>query len=191
MRPSLWHQHTLSDDYFPGDDDVHGVHPRPRAHEFDRAPGQKLLAYVDFEVEEALTDATSIYRVEYDRLARESIHIEFKFVNRSHWIYEEAPTSSLTPVLVAWWRRPRQFSRQSTIFPWIPDDGDRSIFMLFDANTLLPVVRVRLLMFDQEDGRAATGWVALEFISIVSNVPGISADFERVYNTNNVDDDNQ
>jgi len=179
MRPSLWHQHTPSE--FPGYDDVHGAHPRPRAHEFSLTPGQTLLAYVDYEVEQVITDPSSLYRVDYDRLARGSVHIEFKFVERSHWIYEEVPTSTFSTVLVAWWRRPRRFSRDNIIFPWIPDDGERSTFMLFDSNALLPVVRVRLLIFDQEDGRAATGWAALELISTVSNVPGISADLQRVF----------
>jgi len=174
MRPAYYHQHDDASTYF-GDDDVHGEHPRPRAHEFDEAPGLALLAYVDDNVEQSLMAADAIYREEYGRLARESAYIEFKLVDRSHWLYDAvAPDEYLL-----WWRRPRTVERDHVIFPWLPESACDE-FTLFTSDALDAVVRCELRSYDQERGRAATGWAAVRFVGPVVRAPGVSAEFERV-----------
>ena len=68
MRPSFYHNHQSVKTYF-GDDDVHGKLPRPRAHEFDDAPGIPLVAFTDTNVEASLEDASSIYREDFGTFA--------------------------------------------------------------------------------------------------------------------------
>jgi len=173
MRPSYYHRHY--DDTFPGDVDVHGQHPRPRAHQFDSEPGLEFAAYVDSDVEESLMHPNVMYTQEFGPLARESAAIRFKLVARPHWLYDTVAADEY----LLWWHRPRKFVHEVTIFPWYPSSSHDE-FILFDAAAMMPVVRVRLRAFDQERGRAATGWAVVRFTSPVTLVPGIAAELRRV-----------
>lgn len=177
MYPAYYHQHLDNRDY-PGDLDVHGAHPRPRAHQFEGEPGRALTAYANPDTEATLADPNALYTQEFGQLARDSAAVDFKLVDRAHWFYETLSNDGDEYLL--WWRRRNHAHRnRDSVFPWYPVSM-RDEFTLFDRNSMLPVVRAQLVAYDQDRGRAATGWAAVRFITPIERVPGIMAELARV-----------
>ena len=150
---------------------------QPRFSEFERAPGLTYKAYADDDVTLALLDADTIYSREFTSLVV-APHYEFKFAPRSHVVYELAAVDAddAESIVVAWYRRPLQFSRTLRSFPWRPDD----YITLFTRETNEAVLSAELLAYvERPDGSAATGYTTLELIEARA-VDGLIGDLRRV-----------
>lgn len=175
MRPSLYHEHDYTRAW-PGEQDVHGRAPRPRYSEFDDEEGLVYVVYVEESVVDAITRPNAIYNSDYGRLVNRP-HLQVKLAPKSHWIYGAVPYEPSATTLVLWWRRPRQYARIHTTWPF-EEDGELTLFTE-DQRAL--ALRVRLTAYDQERGHAATGYAVVEVLSRHRDAPGLSEDLTRVY----------
>jgi len=149
------------------------LYTQPRYGAFERTPGLTYKAYADDEVALALLDPDSMYSREFTSLVVEP-HYEFKFAPRTHDVYETVDDAETT--VVAWYRRPVQFSRALHAFPWRPDD----YLTLFTRDTNEAALSVQLREYvERPDGSAATGYASLELVE-ARPVDGLIGDLRRL-----------